>query len=633
MRHCNILLLILLCGFQLSAQESYTADQIPDSLKENAWAVIRSSQTEYTRTSLNKYSMDVHKIITILNPKGERYSSIAVYYDDDSEITSLKGSLYDANGDEINTIRKNDFSDEATNNSFTLLSDNRVKYYEPSVSKYPYTIAYSYRVEYKSIISFTNWIPCESFHVAVESARLTVRSPDEFEIRHKSRNYAFDFEEDASDGQTTLSWSASNLKASKYDYGRPGYLDIFPVVEVMPTQFSYDGFDGDFSSWKSYGQWVYQLLAGRDELSEQTIAEIEQLTATAKTEKEKVKLLYRYLQQKTRYVNISFGIGGFRPMFAKDVDEKGYGDCKALSNYMRSLLKQAGIRSYYAEIGHGLDQKIQFPDFPSATQTNHVILCVPTEQDTTWLECTSQHIPFGYIGAENSDRYALLITEDGGRLAKTPVYDAENNLRQSAIELLLDESGTARIKVNADFKNAQFENIFGLIHRSKDDQKKALLRGLDAHGLELADYVFTDLSDSLAEVRVDLSGKLVGITAKAGSRLLVKPNFLFSNEFPEKISLKRTSAVYEPVGYEYNDSLVFQIPDAYAIEFVPKETGLKTDYGSCQYNYRQEDGKVIIQRNVRINKGNYPPEKFTMVNLFLAFCEKMDNTQFILKKL
>ncbi len=44
------------------------------------------------------------------------------------------------------------------------------------------------------------------------------------------------------------------------------------------------------------------------------------------------------------------GIGGWKPMLVEDVRKKGYGDCKALTNYMRTLLQAAGIKSYYCII-------------------------------------------------------------------------------------------------------------------------------------------------------------------------------------------------------------------------------------------------------------------------------------------
>lgn len=75
------------------------------------------------------------------------------------------------------------------------------------------------------------------------------------------------------------------------------------------------------------------------------------------------------MQNKTRYVLISMGIGGWKPMPASEVSKKGYGDCKALTNYMRTLLTaKEGIPSYYAII-YNDDSVINFDkDFPKLTE-------------------------------------------------------------------------------------------------------------------------------------------------------------------------------------------------------------------------------------------------------------------------
>ncbi len=92
---------------------------------------------------------------------------------------------------------------------------------------------------------------------------------------------------------------------------------------------------------------------GRDVLPDATKRKIRDITKDLKTIEEKARALYAYLQGKTRYVNIQLGIGGLQPFDATTVDQTGYGDCKALSNYMVAMLKEAGVKGYYSTIMAG----------------------------------------------------------------------------------------------------------------------------------------------------------------------------------------------------------------------------------------------------------------------------------------
>ena len=47
--------------------------------------------------------------------------------------------------------------------------------------------------------------------------------------------------------------------------------------------------------------------------------------------REKIRVLYRYLQQNHRYISVQVGIGGMQPISASAVYTNGYGDCKGLS--------------------------------------------------------------------------------------------------------------------------------------------------------------------------------------------------------------------------------------------------------------------------------------------------------------
>ena len=502
-----LFVLLISCPYFSKALNEWDINQIPDSLLKDANAVIRMFTTTYSRESIEKYSVKVDFVVSVMNENGYSNGVLFVNYDNNSQISDIRENIFDAKGNLTKSVKKKEFEDFAYNNDYTIYSDDRVKGYSPSNNYYPYTIQYSYTVEFKALNGFGAWLPQKWYNVSTEKAELIIETPSEFGLKHLEINGEFDFSESNTDNKLLYKWSVSNLKAIPHDRSAPDYLDIFPAVLLSPDQISYEGTTGDFSSWSNYGKWVYELTKDRQELPLSTVEKIKALTDNCASQKEKVKAVYKYMQDKTRYVNISLGIGGYQPAFASAVDENGYGDCKALSNYTKALLNGIGIESFYTEIGSGRSRKIKYPDFPSVNQTNHIILCVPLDNDTIWLECTSQNFPFGYIGGGNSDRYCLLISEEGGKLAKTPVYPTNRNTRHSSMNITLSANGSADFQFNSEFKNYLYEDLFYLINKSKEEQKKGLLKLLEGNDLQLSIFEMKDVSDNEAIASLHVGGE------------------------------------------------------------------------------------------------------------------------------
>ena len=202
-------------------------------------------------------------------------------------------------------------------------------------------------------------------------------------------------------GIRTLEWKIDSLRALREEPLSPKLVQLTPSVITAPVRFDYCETSGSMNSWSDFGQWISQLIENRDQLPPARTKEIKEMVSGIKDSAQIVRTLYEYMQKRTHYVGIQLGIGGFQPFPAETVDRLGYGDCKALSNYMKALLKVAGIRSDYTVAGASNSQGITMTDFPTANQCNHVILCVPFKKDTIWLECTSQTTPCGYLGQIN----------------------------------------------------------------------------------------------------------------------------------------------------------------------------------------------------------------------------------------
>ena len=196
------------------------------------------------------------------------------------------------------------------------------------------------------------------------------------------------------------------------------------------------------------------------------------------------------MQENTRYVSIQLGLGGWQSYDPEYVYKNGYGDCKALSNYVQRMLEAVGITAYPVLIRAGEYAPDIVPEF-SGNQFNHVILCVPDQKDTIWLECTVNNFPAGYLGQFTEDRYALLISPEGGHLVRTPTSPPEANRQIRKAKVVLDRNGNALVDAEVTTTGYQQDRLVEMEDRlSERDRKKWLERSINAKSFELTDYQF-----------------------------------------------------------------------------------------------------------------------------------------------
>ncbi len=175
--------------------------------------------------------------------------------------------------------------------------------------------------------------------------------------------------------------SVNNLPVIEYESGAVSFESRYPCIILAATRFKMDDYEGDMTSWKNLGIWYNSLHKGLDQLPEDRKAFLKDLVKDAKDDREKVRIIYNYLQKNFRYVSIQLGIGGWKSLPANFTDQKKYGDCKGLSNYMYAALKAVGIKSYPALINAQYNKEPLDPSFPMSG-FNHVILCVPQPKDS-----------------------------------------------------------------------------------------------------------------------------------------------------------------------------------------------------------------------------------------------------------
>lgn len=628
----NILSLLLLTGTAFAGDPEYPAFSIPAELKEKAHTVKRWEEIQFRLTSEGVAHLTEHYVITVLDANGDDEARLLADYDKLREIRSVRGVLYDAFGRTVKKLKQSDIEDISAIDGISLITDNRVKKHAFSYNVYPYTVEYEIETRYNCTFIFPYWMPQSGTSMAVEQSRMIVSVPQNYQLRYQPYNYSGTPQVSTEKGSRTYTWEAKNLKVLPDEVLAPAWWRRTAFIRFSPSEFEMERYQGRLNTWEEYGKFVYTLNQGRDQLPETVKQAVHQLTDGVSDPNEKIKRLYRYLQQNTRYISIQLGIGGWQTFDAAYVASKGYGDCKALTNYMYALLKEAGIPSYCTLVYAG-DGKTDFDEGFSSNQFNHVILCVPQGKDTTWLECTSSYLQPGYLSGFTANRPVLLVAEQGGKLIHTPVYKAEQNLQLRRIDAQVTPEGNLQAQVNTLYTGEQQDDLQGRLHVLSKEKLMEWIRT----SLPLPSYDVTQYGCKEQDGAIPAISEQLGLTARnyasiSGKRMFLEPDILNKTKHRMNTETQRRSDIRLTFAYKDADTVNITLPAGYTPESIPKGTSLSTRFGTYTSSITVKDNTITYIRIMQHNAGNFPANTFAELEQFYDAIYKADRCRVVLVK-
>lgn len=506
----GILLEVKLLGFQ---------DTVQVTKEPQAYSVLEQKTTltlnpDFTLTEKQE------KRLLILEAQGLSHATVVLMYDKLQEIQNFDLEVTNPiTGKSIKKARLRDMADVAPPTSDFLL-DNRYKVFEVTAPSYPILIKITTEVLRKTNFYYPSWVPVQYNFQKVKESVLQFTFPTDLGLKYKEMNLAGTKDLQESAGITTLTWTEKDLEVQTPSFD----LDKDPKILLSPIQFAINEFRGEMGDWSGLASWQNKLNQGRGELPAEFRSQLLEMVKEAEEPYEKVAILYDYLQRNYRYVSIQLGIGGWQTMTAEEVLQNKYGDCKALTNLMKSMLEAVGVPAYYTLVLAGEGSKDIEVDFPS-NQFNHVILQVPTAKDPIWLECTSNMNPPGFLGGFTSDRHVLVTTPTGGYLTKTPNYtSSEWNTIKTNSKLILDQQGAAKIETVWQSQGNQAMEARELDAQLDDREKRDYLNRKSAvAGLIVEDYsISNDRKDSIPISEIKYTGVIQRFTQSTSKRVIFR---------------------------------------------------------------------------------------------------------------
>ena len=608
------------------SEKGLPSNELNDEMVEEntltfATTSLLSQKNEIEITKNNSLIKRYYFEILINDRFAEKYTKISIPYSKKNKILELEAHIKGTNGDIIRVLKKNEITEKSNISDISLYEDNMVKEFTLTHNIYPYTICYSYKQEEKEFLYVDYWIPVLDPQIPTLSAELKLTIPVDYPISISQDNLN-DPEITEDKGQKKYLWKTSYTKLVSKELLSPPVHFFLPYVKIVPEVFKYDK-KGSLTNWISFGNWEVELLKGLNDIPQWEKNRTDRILVNITNKREQIKALYHYLQDGTRYINVAIDKGGLKPFPASYVSTNKYGDCKALTNYMKSLLEQYQIKSYYTNVYAGdVINKID-KAFPSQ-QFNHVILFIPLDNDSIWLDCTSKG-PFNYLGTFSQNRDAFVIDDNNSFFIKTPSLMKEEVLSTRTISVNPSNSGTAELSFLNTYRGKLFEILNSSeVVLSKNEQKKFIQDYIVGNKDELLSH------EIIKRGRDDSFVQLNYKTISSNIHKMYGNDFLISNISFELPPLEKPTERQFPIQINYPvyeiDTITYNLPSEFILEKKLEGQNIESKFGQYKADYIYNDNSIIVIKSFFLNSGYYENNDYNDLFLFIEEIKNIQNS-------
>ncbi|WP_313635751.1 DUF3857 domain-containing protein [Empedobacter sp.] len=630
MKQTLLFLTFLISSFSFA--QNYAVDQIPDDLIKDAYAVVRKNEEkiELLKVDELKYTEDV--VVTVLTKAGDNYVGAQANYDANTKIDLFEATLYDANGKEIKKFKTKDFGDQSYVTGGQMYTDDRIKYLNYTPTNYPYTINYKIVTTNKNTLWIPRWSPIRAANLSIEKSSYQFVNKTSSTIRLKEDNFkGFDIAKTGNNNN--LSYSLNNVLAFNEEDQMVGSQKIFPRAILASNQINIDGVKGNFDNWNDYGKWTFDnLIRTKLDFTPAQKSVFQNMVKEAKSDEEKVQILYKHLQNKVRYIGVQLGIGGLSPFPNSYVESKSYGDCKALSNYMIGMLDAVNIKSYHTILFAGnpidIDEQMMYQ------QGNHMIVYIPLNGKDIWLEATSQTAPYNYLGDFAGNRKVLIVDEKGGKIIPSQQFKTEDNQLFVNGNATLLADGTLNFDFSETSKGLIYEN-FARFNQLSEKELDVRLKNRFSYlqGISFKKKEFNnDWKNAVFTSNFEFS---------APNYAKIQGNNIILNIIPvnkEETSVKkmkdRKFDFNIETGYVDEVSYTLTLPSGYKLPQKFDAITVKSAFGEYQLEINPKENNAFeIKRIYKQFSGTFSKEKYNEYVEFRRQISGYDNTKLLLEKL
>ncbi len=456
----------------------------------------------------------------------------------------------------------------------------------------------------------------------IQSIEKDVRWAEEYEKtdrgEHKYTVYKFDIKD---------------LDERVSEYRSQGSTYYMPHLLFINKSYDYRGNKKDvFPDLNGLYAWYRSLVKDLNiEPSDEIKQIVDELNAKAKSDEEKLKNIFYWIQDNIRYIAFEDGIAGFKPEEANNVCKNRYGDCKGMANLAKVMLTYSGIDARLTWLG---TRHIAYSyDYPTLSVDNHMICTVFLNGKTYYIDATEEYVALDDYATRIQGRQVLIENGDSFLLQVVPEFKAVHNkvIRTKSMRI----NGKSLVgNANEEHHGESRLNIIrNYNYIENHDKRDALMSFLndDDKNLNILNLTSSDFSDREDIVKFSYDFSVNNNVIAFDDEIMIQPDF--EQEFYNfKFNDRKTNYEFGSKYYLEN-KVEIEIPKGYRIEHIPSSYKGGIEGFDFEITYEAIGDKVIYSKKIVFEKLVIDKTLFENWNKEMSALQKQYDDYLVLKEI
>src|SRR5579871_2393677 len=239
---------------------------------------------------------------------------------------------------------------------------------------------------------------------------------------------------------TVYRFAAADIAKVDAEPAMPGTAEVAPYLHVST-----------YATWGEVGTWYWHLVEDQLAADDDIRRTARGLVTPEMSDEARVRAVYDFVVENTRYVGLEFGIHGYKPYKVTQVLARRFGDCKDKASLMVALLREVGVESELVLVRTRRGGRLE-PQPASLAIFDHAIVYVP--KLGRYLDGTAEFAGLSELPTEDQGVMVLRVGPAGGVLTETPVLPSSANRVERRWQVALEAGGDARIDETLTIRGA-----------------------------------------------------------------------------------------------------------------------------------------------------------------------------------